>query len=134
MAFNKNSLNLQALNETTMLLPVPGVSMKENQARRGVLFLRTISHNLIFLQSLNRPSIARADRIFSPEVYRSCVDFTKTTFASLNVDPAPSVQPDRMAFLNPALCANTQRKADQKEPTCQNTANLICSSCKIVQV
>lgn len=50
--------------------------------------------------------------------------------------PVPSVQPDNAAFLNPALCANTntERKADSKEPPCQNTASLVCGSCKVVQV
>ncbi|CZR56251.1 uncharacterized protein PAC_06139 [Phialocephala subalpina] len=45
----------------------------------------------------------------------------------------PSVQPDNAAFLNPALCANTERKADSKESQCQNTAGLVCGSCKLVQ-
>jgi hypothetical protein len=48
--------------------------------------------------------------------------------------PVPSVQPDNATFLNPALCANTEQNADGKESPCQNTANLVCRSCKLVQV
>ena len=61
-------------------------------------------------------------------------NLTATTFASLNMGPVPSVQPDNATFLNPALCANTEQNADGKESSCQNTASLVCRSCKLVQV
>ncbi|KAL9595911.1 MAG: hypothetical protein Q9179_004793 [Wetmoreana sp. 5 TL-2023] len=45
----------------------------------------------------------------------------------------PSLRPNIVAFLNPALCANTEQKADSKESPCQNAASLVCV-CKLVQI
>ncbi|KAL2037200.1 hypothetical protein N7G274_010063 [Stereocaulon virgatum] len=45
----------------------------------------------------------------------------------------PSFRPEIVAFLNPALCANTEKKAESKELPCQNAARLVCV-CKLVQI
>ncbi len=60
-------------------------------------------------------------------------NFDITAFASLNMGLAPSFRPDIVAFLNPALCANTEQQADGKDSLCQNAASLVCV-CKLVQV
>jgi hypothetical protein len=41
---------------------------------------------------------------------------------------------DMSPFLNPALCANTDRVVDGKVSPCRNAATLVCTSCKLVQV
>lgn len=52
---------------------------------------------------------------------------------SLNMGLMPSVRSDIVAFLNPALCANTKQKVDSKESPCQNAASFVCV-CKLIQV
>jgi hypothetical protein len=42
--------------------------------------------------------------------------------------------PDLSAFLNPHLCANTQRIIDEVVAPCEKDAALACGGCDLVQV
>lgn len=75
----------------------------------------------------------RADILRLAALYGPSTNLDSTTFASLNMGLVPSFRSDIVAFLNPALCANTEQTADNKESLCQNAASLVCV-CKLVQV
>jgi hypothetical protein len=45
-----------------------------------------------------------------------------------------SNEPDFKSFLNPFLCANTERRVSREIKPCENEARFMCAKCKLVQV
>jgi hypothetical protein len=69
---------------------------------------------------------ASSKLILALRTYRSFVSCDTVAFASVKMDSSSSIQPTIASLLNPALCANTERKAGSKVSSCQNTANFLC--------